>query len=60
MYLRPESVLPALDIEFDKLLSASEVTSTIDRIESAIRSRDPNVRRIFIEAESTRMKTPLL
>ncbi len=52
MYFGPRSILLALDIEFEKGLSAAEVTAAVDRLETSIRSKYPNVERIFIEAES--------
>ena len=51
MHLGPEEVLLNLDIQFKESLSASEVTTAVDRLEKSIRTRYPEVRRIFIEAE---------
>jgi cation diffusion facilitator family transporter len=52
MYFGPQSVLLALDVEFDKRLTAAEVTSAVDRLEKNIRNQYPKIERIFIEAES--------
>jgi cation diffusion facilitator family transporter len=52
MHLSPHDVLLNLNIEFRDGLSAREVTASVDRIESRIRGRFPEVRRIFIEAEA--------
>jgi divalent metal cation (Fe/Co/Zn/Cd) transporter len=52
MYFGPQSVLLALDVEFDRRLSATEVTSVVDRLEKSIRNQYPKIQRIFIEAES--------
>jgi divalent metal cation (Fe/Co/Zn/Cd) transporter len=52
MHFGPERVQLNLDIEFRPDLSASEVTAAVDRLEASIRRERPNVKRIFIEAES--------
>ena len=50
--LGPHEVLLNLDIQFRKGLSAAEVEAAVDRLEKAIRAKHPEVKRIFIEAES--------
>jgi cation diffusion facilitator family transporter len=52
MHLGPHEVLLALQIIFRQGLSAAAVVAAIDRLEAAIRRRHPDVKRIFIEAES--------
>ena len=52
MYFGPESILLALDVEFENGLSAAEVTAAVDRLEKNIRTAYPRIKRIFIEAES--------
>jgi cation diffusion facilitator family transporter len=52
MHLGPHEVLLNLDIQFRKGMSAAEVEAAVDRLEKAIRAKHPEVKRIFIEAES--------
>jgi cation diffusion facilitator family transporter len=52
MHFGPDQVLLNLDIEFRTSLSSSEVTAAIDRLEASIRKERPEIKRIFIEAES--------
>ncbi len=47
----PDEVLLNLDIEFRRVLSTAEVAAAVDRLETAIRERHPDMKRIFIEAE---------
>jgi cation diffusion facilitator family transporter len=52
MYFGPDQLLVALDVQFRPRLTSEEVEQTVDRIEAAIRRRLPQVRYIFLEAES--------
>jgi cation diffusion facilitator family transporter len=52
MHFGPDEVLLNLDIQFCPELSATEVISTVDRLEKAIRKEYPNIKHIFIEAEA--------
>lgn len=52
MHFGPEDVLLTLEIEFRRELSAAQVTGAIDRLDKAIRGRHPEVKHIFIEAQS--------
>lgn len=50
MYMGPDDVLLALDIEFEHGALAEGVTSTVARNETAVRRRFPEIGRIYIEA----------
>lgn len=50
MHFGPETILLTVDIEFDHQLSAAEVETAVDRLETAIRKRYPKIRHIYIEA----------
>jgi len=52
MYFGPDQILIALDVQFRPGLSSEEVEKAVDRIEAAVRRRLPQVRYIFLEAES--------
>ncbi|HET8677385.1 MAG TPA: cation diffusion facilitator family transporter [Blastocatellia bacterium] len=52
MHFGPQEVLLNLDIKFRPGLSAEEIEAAVDRMEAAIRKRHPEIKRIFIEAES--------
>jgi cation diffusion facilitator family transporter len=52
MYFGPETILLAMDIRFRLDLSAAELERTVDRVEKKIHDRHPEVKHIFIEADS--------
>ncbi|MCR5888409.1 cation diffusion facilitator family transporter [Hymenobacter sp. J193] len=52
MYLGPQDVMMALDVEFRNELTAVQVEHAIDRLQDAIKARYPYVRRIFVEAKA--------
>jgi len=54
MHLGPDEVLLNADISFRSSLDVRELESAIDRLEKAIREQEPNIARIFIEAEALR------
>lgn len=52
MHFGPQEVLLNLDIKFRNGLSAEEIEAAVDRMEAVIRKHHPEIKRIFIEAES--------
>ena len=52
MYLGPEEVILALDVDFEDHLTATEVEHAVEAVEQAIRTSHPEFKRIFIEAKS--------
>jgi cation diffusion facilitator family transporter len=52
MYLAPDDVMLALDVDFDDHLTATQVEDAIEAVQEAIRAEHPEFRRIFIEAKS--------
>jgi divalent metal cation (Fe/Co/Zn/Cd) transporter len=52
MYFGPDQILVALDVQFRPGLSSQELEKAVDRIEAAIRGLLPEVKHIFLEAES--------
>jgi len=52
MYFGPNTVLLTADVEFRADWSGKELELVIDRLERVIRSRYPEIKYIFIEAES--------
>jgi divalent metal cation (Fe/Co/Zn/Cd) transporter len=54
MHFGPHEVLLNLDVRFRPELSSEQVMAAVDRLEQMIRNQYPEIRRIFIEAESLR------
>ena len=52
MQLGPEQVLLAVALRFNVNLRVRELETTIDRLERKIRRQEPEIKRIFIGAES--------
>lgn len=50
MYLGPQDVVLALDVDFHDHLSAVQVEKTVDELQDTIRATYPEFKRIFIEA----------
>ncbi|MFP4347373.1 MAG: cation diffusion facilitator family transporter [Desulfococcaceae bacterium] len=58
MHFGPNEVLLNLNVQFKKQLSSSEIAAAVDRLESSIRKKHPEIKRIFIEAEAFIQKKP--
>jgi cation diffusion facilitator family transporter len=56
MQLGPDQVLLAVALRFSLHLRVQELELTIDRLEQKIRQEEPDIKRIFIEAESLKRK----
>jgi divalent metal cation (Fe/Co/Zn/Cd) transporter len=52
MHLGPEDVLLALELVFESNGSAADSAAAIDRLDRLIRAKHPQIRHIFIEAQS--------
>ncbi len=52
MYLGPDEILLALDVEFERSATTDEIVSAVANIERDIRNRYPKMTRIYIEARS--------
>ncbi|GAA4503744.1 cation diffusion facilitator family transporter [Hymenobacter ginsengisoli] len=52
MYLAPDDVMLALDVEFEDHLTATQVEEAVEAVQNSIRAKYPEFKRIFIEAKS--------
>ncbi|QKG58498.1 cation diffusion facilitator family transporter [Hymenobacter sp. BRD128] len=52
MYLAPDDVMLALDVDFDDHLTATQVEEAVVAVQNSIRAGYPEFKRIFIEAKS--------
>ena len=52
MYLGPEDVVLALDVDFHDELSSAEVERAIEALQDSVRTAHPEFKRIFIEAKN--------
>ena len=52
MHFGPNEVLLNLDVQFRSKLSGTELTAAINRLERKIRAAYPEIKRIFVEAQS--------
>jgi cation diffusion facilitator family transporter len=57
MYLAPDDVMLALDVDFADELSASQVEAAVVGVQNTIRTAHPEFKRIFIEAKSLEGRT---
>jgi len=53
MYLGPQNALLTLDVHFRGTASAAEVADAIERMKGRIGARFPDLKRIYVEAESS-------
>lgn len=60
MHMGADSILLNLSADFVDTLSAAEVETTIQRLDSRIKQAYPEVKRIFVEAESRRVHDPTI
>ncbi len=51
MHFGPNEVLLNLDVEMEPHLSSAEVAAAVDRLESKIRQKHPEIKRIYVEAD---------
>lgn len=59
MHMGPDFILANLSVDFDDRLSAADVESIIADLDTAIRKRFPQIKRIFVEAETSRQAMSL-
>ncbi|UOE34585.1 cation diffusion facilitator family transporter [Hymenobacter monticola] len=52
MYLGPNDVIMALDVDFADNMSSTQVATAVEELQDAIRKEHPEVQRIFIEAKN--------
>ena len=52
MYFGPHNVLLTMNVQFRAGLSFAGIEQTVDRVEAAIRHKHPDIRQIYLEAES--------
>lgn len=56
LYFGPTEVLVNLDVNFKDDLNSDEIEDTVDRIETKVKEAIPTVNRIFIEAETIKVR----
>lgn len=60
MHLGPSEVLMTLEIEFQQDLTAASITNAVERLDRAIRTDHPEVKHLFLEAQSIRTRGEIL
>ena len=58
MYLGPNDVVLALDVDFANDMTSNEVALAVEQLQDAIRAEHPEVQRIFIEAKNLTNPSP--
>lgn len=58
MYLGPNDVIMALDVDFADDLTSTQVAVAVEHLQDAIRAEHPEVQRIFIEAKNLMQAAP--
>jgi cation diffusion facilitator family transporter len=58
MYLGPNDVIMALDVDFADNLTSGQVAAAVEQLQDAIRVEHPEVQRIFIEAKNLAQAAP--
>jgi len=58
MYLGPNDVIMALDVDFADDLTSTQVAVAVEHLQDAIRAEHPEVQRIFIEAKNLVQAAP--
>ena len=58
MYLGPNDVIMALDVDFADDLTSTQVATAVEHLQDAIRAEHPEVQRIFIEAKNLVQAAP--
>ncbi|HSV20247.1 MAG TPA: cation diffusion facilitator family transporter [Casimicrobiaceae bacterium] len=59
MYIGPDEVLLAFDVQFTPEAPATEVAAAVTRLEDEIRARYPRISRIYIEPRTIEVTAPL-
>jgi cation diffusion facilitator family transporter len=58
MHMGPDFILVNISVDFDDDILAEDVEEAVSNIDQQLKKRFPNIKRVFIEAESRRGRTP--